>query len=197
MVLVCVDVWTVMAARQCDVCHGIEEIEQEPTSGTRCARCVSCVTDLGEFTGGLVSGGGLRESDAFLVLAKLASEHWDALPPQLSGQCKSAIDRKGPLSPAGLNHPLRLWLFALLKSAFPSVEFADEGKTRDSPLVKGDRIHWRYYFRGVQLAHGADTTQHDARGVWTAGALRAYSGHPSRSLSHHLPPFNLPLQMST
>ena len=193
MVLVCVDVWTVMAARQCDVCHGIKEIEQEPTSGTRCARCVSCVTDLGEFTGGLVSGGGLRESDAFLVLAKLASEHWHALPPQHSGQRKAAIDRIAGLYPKGKEHFLRRWLFALLRSAFPSVEYVDEGKTVEGPSVKDDRIRWQFYFRGVQLAHGADKTQHDARGAWTAGALRAYSGHPSLSLSP--PRLQPPVQM--
>jgi hypothetical protein len=191
--LACVDVWTVMAAGQCDVCHGIEGIKQEPTSGTRCARCISCVTAL---TGGLVSGGGLREDDAFPVLAKLASEHWDALPPQLSGQCKSAIDRKAGLVPAGLNHPLRRWLFALLRSAFPSVEYVDKGRTDEGPSVKDHRkIRWRYYIRGVQLAHGADTTQHDARGAWTAGALHAYSGHPSRSLSHPPPRLQPPVQM--
>ena len=166
----------------CDVCGKIDAMKRAPDPSLqpicRCSGCHACVTALLKEGGlRLRSGGGLREVDAFLTLVMLAQTEWARLPDGLSGGKKSVHDGKVP---PGKDHPLRLWLRGLMRTAF-NAEHVEEGRVAEAPQVQGERITWRSCFRGVELSHNAGARL-GSEGPWGAGAKLRKSGPLARPL---------------
>ena len=164
MALALVDV--LMTEGECDVCHGIKLIERPPASGSRCNRCDECVKALKE---SLQVGGGLRERDAFHILAAYELTEWAET--GTPGGRDAALGVRGALKD---DSPHRLWLDKLMKVCFEvSGEKPQNAKGQDSFQDKatGDVAYdWRRYFPGVQLKHDASLA-HGARVEWSPSSF--------------------------
>ena len=111
--------------------------------------------------------GGLRERDAFHILAAYELTEWAET--GTPGGRDAALGVRGALRDP---YPHRLWLDKLMKVCFEvSGEKPQRANGQDSFKDKatGDVTYdWRRYFPGVQLKHDASLA-HGARVKWSRG----------------------------
>ena len=160
-------------AQQCDVCGGIELIREPPVGQPRCERCATCVQKLKD-SGGLVAGGGLREPDAFLVLATVAPDLW--LPDKCAGIRDSAIGAaRNGLGANPVGKAFRQWMTELLRAGFGDVRAIEGKQIKMTGVPLGEPRHsWRTYFEGVQLRHDVAKTNGSSEDLTIGGVPSPY-----------------------